>query len=58
MKIAVDLLEKHLPPKCSMACKPTGGYFIFVTLPMNISSTVAAKYLKEKRDVCVNDGRL
>ncbi|KAI6176268.1 Aminotran-1-2 domain-containing protein [Aphelenchoides bicaudatus] len=58
MKIALDLLEKHLPSKCGVFFKPNGGYFVFVTLPMSIKSTDAFLHLKNNHDVFVNDGRL
>lgn len=57
MRITLEILEKHLPSKCSVIYKPAGGYFIFVLLPMTISATFASDYLKDKYDVLVTDGR-
>ncbi|KAI6244085.1 Aminotran-1-2 domain-containing protein [Aphelenchoides fujianensis] len=72
MAAAVRILEegaaRRLPPReqaeglSAAACNRVipsvqGGYFMYVRLPKEVNSTEAARYLKEKYDVGVVDGR-
>ncbi|KAI6187479.1 Aminotran-1-2 domain-containing protein [Aphelenchoides besseyi] len=57
MQIAIDVLEKELPPSCRIFHRPKGGYFIYVLLPLEIDSTKACLILKEGYGIAVNDGK-
>ncbi|KAI6219849.1 Aminotran-1-2 domain-containing protein [Aphelenchoides fujianensis] len=58
MAVALETLDKHLPPACAVAHRPTGGYFVYVTLPPALDSTAVCATMRTDHGIWVNDDKL